>query len=200
MMNVKEYIESGVIEDYCLGLLSPDEMQAVAHNAVLYAEVKHEIEAYENALVKYAGEFAGNNPQGLKRNILDAIGNLELEENITENNTPVINKYSDAQNWLRFVKPLLPAALEGPCIIHPLPPKDGIEQFIYWTNLDVPHETHEDEQETILLLEGKCRCFIDDEPYDLQAGDFLSIPLHKQHNVEILNGPVMAIVQRVKVA
>ncbi len=199
-MNVKEYIESGIIEDYCLGLLSPEAMQDVARNAELYSGIKNEIEAYENALAKYAFALAENKPQTLKKDIFAALDNLEAEENISAENLPIINKYSDAGNWLRFVKPLLPEKLNRSSIIHELPAKNGIEQFVYWTFDDVPHETHEDEQETILLLEGECRCYIDDEVHDLQAGDFLSIPLHRSHNVTILNGPVLAIVQRVKVA
>ncbi|HWB26424.1 MAG TPA: cupin domain-containing protein [Chitinophagaceae bacterium] len=199
-MNVKEYIKSGIIEDYCLGLLSPEEMQAVALNAREYQEVRHEIETYEHVLVQYAAGLAEGNPKERKKDILDLLDNLADEENISAENLPIINKYSDAGTWLRFVKPLLPEKLPVPFIIHYLPAKNGVEQFIFWTHHDLPHETHDDEQETILLLEGHCRCFVDDEVIELQPGDFLSIPLHKQHNVEILHGPVMAVIQRVKVA
>jgi hypothetical protein len=32
-MNLKEYLSSGIIEDYCLGGLNPDDMRVVALNA-----------------------------------------------------------------------------------------------------------------------------------------------------------------------
>ncbi len=52
-MNVQEYINSGIIEDYCLGVLSPEERQSVAQNALLYAEIQTAIEENELALKRY---------------------------------------------------------------------------------------------------------------------------------------------------
>jgi len=199
-MNIKEYIDSGVIEDYCLGALDAAGMQSVAQNAALYVEVRDEIEAYETALAKYATEFSTGKKQQLKQSLFSAIDNLESELHITADNIPLINKYSDAASWLRFVKPLLPAALEAPFLIHDLPDKGDAARFIVWSHGGIPDETHTHAQETFLILEGRCRCFIGDEVVELGAGDFLSIPLHVPHNVEILDGPVMAVIQRVKVA
>ena len=197
---MKEYIESGVIEDYCLGALDAEGMQSVAQNAALYVEVRDEIEAYETALAKFAAELGTGKKQQLKQSLFITIDKLESEEHITIDNIPLINKYSDAASWLRFVRPLLPATLKSPFLVHDFPNRDGAERFILWSYGDIPHETHTDEQETFLILEGRCRCFINDEVVELGAGDFLSIPLHAEHNVEILDGPVMAVVQRAKVA
>jgi hypothetical protein len=55
-MNTEEYIKSGIIEDYCLGFLSPYEMEQVAKNAIHYTEIKNAIDVYENALKQYAAE------------------------------------------------------------------------------------------------------------------------------------------------
>jgi hypothetical protein len=69
-MDTEEYIKSGVIEDYCLGLLKPYEMEQVAQNAMRYKEIKIAIEAYENALKKYAEGWAVNPENKEKRNEL----------------------------------------------------------------------------------------------------------------------------------
>jgi hypothetical protein len=69
-MNTEEYIKSGVIEDYCLGLLKPYEMEEVAQNALHYKEIKAAIEAYETALKKYAEGWAVNDENKHKRNEL----------------------------------------------------------------------------------------------------------------------------------
>lgn len=199
-MKVMEYIESGIIEDYCLGLLKPAEMQAVANNAEEHEEIRKAIATYEDALVKYAAALAVEKPAGLKRKVFELIDNLEEEAAISADNIPLINKYSNADIWRNFVRPHLSEKLTRPFIVHDLPAKNGVEQFVFWTHQDLPHETHDDEQETILLLEGRCRCFINDEVIELNPGDFLSIPLHAEHNVEILDGPVLAVIQRVKVA
>jgi hypothetical protein len=65
-MDTEEYIKSGIIEDYCLGLLGPYEMEQVAQNAMRYKEIKIAIEAYENALKKYAEGWAVN-PKNMER-------------------------------------------------------------------------------------------------------------------------------------
>ena len=199
-MNVQEYINSGIIEDYCLGVLTPEEMKEVAHQAMIHDDIKFEIEAYESALKEYAGEFARDRKKDIKKNLFDIFDNLETEEDIHAENLPLINKYSSAENWLRFVKPLLPAKLEEPSMVHELPAKDGVDQFIFWTNEGLPYEIHKTTHETLLVLEGRCVCYIEDEVHELNPGDFLCIPLHKSHNVEIVNGPVMAVIQRIKVA
>jgi len=200
-MDIKAYIESGVIEDYCLGTLDAEGMQDVAQHAALYAEVQSEIDAYQTALEKYSAILAGGKSQHAKKNLLNIIDNIALEEDIDIENLPLINKYSDAGNWLRFIKPLLPETLQVPYLVHHLPGANDVERFIVWTHEHVPDETHTNVHETFLLLEGRCRCYIgDDEVLELGTGDFLSIPLHKPHNVEILSGPVMAVIQRVKVA
>lgn len=56
-MNINEYINSGVIEDYCLGVLNPIEMCAVVHNAELYPAIKDAIDASEEVLKKYAEDL-----------------------------------------------------------------------------------------------------------------------------------------------
>ena len=56
-MNLKEYITSGIIEDYCLGILNPIEMRSVAHIAERYPEIKDAINESENVLKKYAEDL-----------------------------------------------------------------------------------------------------------------------------------------------
>ncbi len=199
-MNIQEYINSGIIEDYCLGVLSAEDMQSVAKQAMLYPEIQQEIDAYEQVLKIYAAETGLSRQQRAKQNILDILDNLDTEGDIAIDNLPLINRHSSAGAWLRFVKPMLPVTLNTPSFVHELPGKDGVEQFIYWTNEDVPDEIHSTTYETLLVLEGRCRCFIEDEVHELGQGDFLAIPLFKSHNVQIIEGPVMAVMQRVKVA
>lgn len=56
-MNLKEYINSGIIEDYCLGVLNPIEMRTVARHAELYQEIEDAINISEAVLKKYAEEL-----------------------------------------------------------------------------------------------------------------------------------------------
>ena len=49
-MNLMEYINSGIIEDYCLGVLNPFEMQAVVLVAERYPQIKEAIDISESVL------------------------------------------------------------------------------------------------------------------------------------------------------
>ena len=53
-MNVKEYIESGILEKYVAGELSEQEMLEVERVAMQYPEVKAELEELQEALRVYA--------------------------------------------------------------------------------------------------------------------------------------------------
>jgi hypothetical protein len=59
-MNIMEYRQSGIIEDYCLGLLSEDEMREVAKNAKDHGEIRKAIEEFEAALKRYAKDWVMN--------------------------------------------------------------------------------------------------------------------------------------------
>ncbi len=56
-MNLMEYINSGIIEDYCLGVLNPFEMQAVVLVAERYPQIKEAIDISESVLKKYAEDL-----------------------------------------------------------------------------------------------------------------------------------------------
>ncbi len=56
-MKVVEYINSGVIEDYCLGVLNAFEMQKVTQLASKYQEIYEAIALTESVLIKYAEDL-----------------------------------------------------------------------------------------------------------------------------------------------
>jgi anti-sigma-K factor RskA len=53
-MDLEKYLSSGIIEDYCLGVLSPEEAQEVAQNAKQFPEIEKTISEIEEVLKKYA--------------------------------------------------------------------------------------------------------------------------------------------------
>ncbi len=56
-MNLKEYLDSGIIEDYCLGVLNPIEMRAVVRNAQRHQEIKDAIDLSEKVLKRYTEDL-----------------------------------------------------------------------------------------------------------------------------------------------
>jgi hypothetical protein len=53
-MNIQAYIESGILEEYVLGTVSPQEKQEVECMASIYPEIQQELQILETALEKYA--------------------------------------------------------------------------------------------------------------------------------------------------
>ena len=199
-MSLKDYIHSGMIEDYCLGLLTPEEMEDVAKQANINPEIKERISEYQLALKQYAAELGPATGKNQKKQLMEIIDNLEAETSINIKNLPLINKYSNSKKWLPVAKSVLPSALEEPTLMYELRDDKGINQFLLWTIADSPYELHEDVYETLLLLEGECICRVGEDAYHLHTGDFLPIPLHKPHNLEVVKGPVLLLVQRLEAA
>jgi hypothetical protein len=59
-MDLEKYLSSGVIEDYCLGVLSPEKAQEVAKNATQFPEIEQAIAEVEEILKKYAINLGTN--------------------------------------------------------------------------------------------------------------------------------------------
>lgn len=199
-MNKDEYISSGMIEDYCLGVLDDTQISAVEQAAALYPDIKQEIKKFQQSLEQYAFEFAKPVPENVREKILAITDNLALEEDHTKGRLPLLSKYSDSESWLRIVKPFIPEKLEREMFVRQIGNHNGIEHIVIWSNIPYPDEVHDDELESFIILKGKCRCTIGDEVTELGPGGYLSIPLYKHHDVEVIEGPVLAVIQRVKVA
>jgi hypothetical protein len=56
-MDLEKYLSSGIIEDYCLRVLSPEETPEVAQNAKQFPEIEKAIGEIEEVLKKYATDL-----------------------------------------------------------------------------------------------------------------------------------------------
>ena len=200
-MDIKTYIASGIIEDYCLGVLPEKESNRVLEQAKLHPEIKQEIDAFMQSLEQYAFNVSAEAATHLKQQTMDILKNLAIEEKQNIEQLPLLNKYTDHKNWLRIVEPVLPDSLNEKMFVHDIRKDDKVSQTVIWTHIDYPDEVHEEVEECFIILRGKCRCYIEDKIVELGPGGFLEIPMFTHHNVEVLgNDPVLAVVQRVKVA
>lgn len=199
-MDVSAYIDSGILQDYCLGLLSDGERAAVDEVCVQYPDVRMELAAVQHAMNVYAEAFRQAPHEALKNQIWQVLENINTEEKKSIDNLPLLNKFSDYRNWLDMVKPLLPEKLETPLFLKVIRHDDAVWQCVIWANTDYPDEVHEDVKECFMVLEGECECHIGDRVVRLTAGQYLDIPLHMHHDVRVISPEVLAVVQRQKVA
>ncbi|WP_354357458.1 anti-sigma factor [Pedobacter sp. UYP30] len=74
MENIKIYIETGALEQYVLGDLSPEEMLQVETMAALHEEVRKELDAIEQSLEKFAIQNAVQPPVDLEKKLFQKLG------------------------------------------------------------------------------------------------------------------------------
>ena len=194
MSKVQEFINSGILEEYCRGLLLPGEIQEVERMAGVYPAVQQAIDRITRTLTPPPSP-----DERLKKRILNTMNQLGEPPVFDLGNLPLINAYSDAEQWQRTVASIQPTREFRNLYVHPLRSGNGIEQFILWVKEEVKPEDHHDERESFLILEGECECQIGREKIRLSAGDYVDIPLDMEHTVRVLSPePVKAIIQRVK--
>jgi mannose-6-phosphate isomerase-like protein (cupin superfamily) len=184
-MNVQEYIVSGILQEYCLGLLSEKEKEVVERNCRQYPAIQAALDACRRQAPDPA----------LKETIWNLVENVNREEKGLEG-LPVLNRFSERDTWLKMVQPFLPGKLEQDLFVRTIRDDAGCTQFVLWTKIDIPEEVHEDVQECFIVLDGKCECYVGDEVFRLSAGGFFEIPLHVPHRVKIISSDVLAVVQR----
>ncbi|HEX6845555.1 MAG TPA: anti-sigma factor [Chitinophagaceae bacterium] len=98
-MNIKEYISSGVVESYVLGLLPAQERFEFEQNCLAYPELREARLAFELALEKQAMENSIIPPDDLKHRIASTI----FDENKTATVIPIQAATTGKFNWARWV-------------------------------------------------------------------------------------------------
>lgn len=97
-MNIKEYISSGILEDYVMGLVSEQDAREVERMAELHPEIREEIKTIQTALENYAGKYKIAPSPSLKKKIWAGI--QKQENNITkEPISKVVNINQNSQKY-----------------------------------------------------------------------------------------------------
>lgn len=73
IMDKKQFLESGLLQQYVLGLTTPEETNLVEHFISLYPDVRKEVNMLQGAMEDYAKQYAIPPPRRLKKKILSEI-------------------------------------------------------------------------------------------------------------------------------
>jgi mannose-6-phosphate isomerase-like protein (cupin superfamily) len=198
-MDIQAYIYSGVLEQYCLGMLDDEQAAFVVQMSALYPEVKSELGNIESAFENFAQDGAIEVNPVVRANIISAIEHTFSDAVLDIHDLPEIKKTSNYEGWLNCVAHLIPDTIED-FSAHVLRQTPAITQLLVISRVDVPEESHEEVFESLLILKGECECTIGTETIQMQAGDYIDIPLHIPHNVKVLSPYVVAILQHKAVA
>lgn len=199
MNDIQQLLESGQLELYVLGALSPEESSEIALAAEKYPLIRQEIEAIEIVMERVASANAQPTPSHLREKVLATFESLSQGAE-DPSRPPILRKTSkgtDYAYWLSLDNIAPPAEYENLFFIPIAQNEDGLSAVV-WINGHVEKEMHEDSIEKFLVLEGSCQINIEGEVFRLNAGDYLSVPPLLWHTVDVTSDiPCKLIVQRV---
>lgn len=107
-MNIKEYIESGILEAYVLGALTEGERAAVEADMVMYPELAQEVAAIEAAMQSFAEANAEEPPAHMQHQVWNAIQQQAAPQSVPEPQ-PAKEEVKPQPKVVEFVPPAAPA-------------------------------------------------------------------------------------------
>lgn len=79
-MITQDYITSGILQDYCLGLLAEEDERKVEAMCYTYPQVARELQQLRQALEKYAGSDTVRRRDELRKDVWEAVKKLWAHE------------------------------------------------------------------------------------------------------------------------
>ena len=154
-MDTGAYIDSGILQEYALGILNNVQRAEVEQVCAANPEIKMALRNIELGLQKFAEANALWPGDGLQDKIWATLENVNKEVQMDADNLPLINEFSNYKNWLRFVQDKLPREHAEEQFMQVLQHTDGVTQILLSSKTDIPAETHEDVLESFVILEGR---------------------------------------------
>lgn len=201
-MTIIEFINSGILELYVMGIASQSEQDEVEKMAIIYPEIRQEIDAISKALENYAMAHSIQ-PGKLVKPMLMAT--IDYSERIKNGETvtfpPLLHKNSKVKDYLEWIsRPDLniPVSYKEDIFAKIIGYTPTMTTAIVWIKKEAPREIHDHEFESFLIIEGTCNIIVSDTSNYLAAGDYFTIPLHQYHQVIVTSSiPCKAILQRI---
>jgi quercetin dioxygenase-like cupin family protein len=199
-MNIEAYIQSGVLDDYCLGLLPEAEARLLEEYCRLYPALQAELHQRQQALETYSLTHAIQPPAHLKASTMDLFDNLAKEAVMGEGNYPRINKYADTEAWMQAITHLLPPADFSGLFVTAFYEDEQVVQMLMYSTEGLPEEEHNNIYESFIILRGACEVCMEGKVFPLKQGDFFEVPMNIPHSVVLKTDLCIAIVQHLKAA
>lgn len=203
MDDLNTYLDTGIIEAYCLGNLSPAQAAEVTAMAAAHPAVREEIEMTLAALGQYPKSPAPR-PE-LKQRVLDFLDPFLQPEHIDLANPPLIHRFSDANAWNSALATVTPDIEEQGFAARVLKETDDVVLSVVWLSADLVEAQHSDDEfrESFFILEGACECDFEGKIVRFGAGDYFDIPPNTRHVIKNISEGlpyVKGLVQRRKAA
>jgi mannose-6-phosphate isomerase-like protein (cupin superfamily) len=201
MNTINAYIESGLLELYVLGLCSEAEAATIKQLALQHPEIETELQKIEAALQLYAESQAATPSAEARAMLIATIDYTTRLQNGEPVTTPPLlhsgSAIADFEPWLSRTDMIRPEDNDL-IFLKLIGANEKATTAILWLDKGAPPETHTDEHERFLILEGTCDIVVNGKSNLLKAGDYFEIPLHADHHVMVTSDcACKAILQRV---
>ncbi len=201
-MTSKEYIDSGILENYVMGMANHSEREEVEMMAAANPDIRHEIDAINDALEKYALSHSIE-PSPMVKPLLMAT--IDYSERIKSGEPfsfpPVLHENStieDYATWLNRPDLVFSGSEQDNIFAKIIGYTPAMVTAIVWIKQETPREIHDTEHERFLIIEGRCDILVGDKISHLVPGDYFDIPLHEYHMVKVTSSiACKAILQRI---
>ncbi|MCP9750015.1 cupin domain-containing protein [Ferruginibacter sp. HRS2-29] len=204
MERIKALLKSGMIELYVMGLADANHAAEIETLARSFPEIQQAIDDFSIQMEGYLQQNAVPPSMKVKPMIMAIIEYKQRLKNGQKIKAPPglhqDSRAADYAEWLALPGMSEPLPEENITLkIIGLTPTSS--QAILWIRKGTPWETHQNELESFLVLEGTCIITIGTERHLLSAGDYLAIPLFQPHQVVVTSTiPCKAILQRLALA
>jgi len=207
MIDINEYIESGVIEEYYLGILSEDNIDQLMELKTQYPELRAYMDNVAEANTMFFTSIQMEPPANSLLLVKAAIHDNRLWTNTQlDSETKLlpqfikISKHTLIEKVEAVIKELKPPADYNNIFPTLLYADEKRQLILVWVKKNIPMEKHPELDESFFILEGTADCYIDDEVFQMVKGDFMSIPPKSKHEVLITSKtPAKAILCRVAI-
>lgn len=194
------YIASGILELYVAGLTSEEETQQVELVAASSPVIQKEIAAIETVIESWAASQAVAPDPGVKAFVMATV---EYTERLKGGELPADPPHlhagatiTDYAAWLD--REDMHYTGNEPIYAKIIGYTPQAISAIVWLKEKATAETHHDQYERFLIVEGSCDITVGERIYQLQPGDYFEIPLHQDHHVQVTSAiPCKIILQRV---
>ena len=200
MLTNKEYIDSGILEQYVLGIASTAESDEVEMMAANNPDIQAELEAIAQSLKIYGKAGAVEPNPVIKPFLMATIDYTErLKNGEPVSDPPILTENSlvaDYAAWLNRPDMASPGTEDIFAKIIGYTP--AAITAIVWLKEYAPQEVHDNEYERFLIVEGTCNIIVGDKVHQFVPGDYFAIPLYENHSVKVTSSiPCKIILQRV---
>jgi mannose-6-phosphate isomerase-like protein (cupin superfamily) len=199
-MKNNDLLNSGLLEEYVLGLTSLDETMEIEAFAANDSAIRAAIDSISTSLETFAFTNAVAPDPLIKPFLMATINYTErMEAGEPASDPPMLSEKSriaDYATWLNREDMVYRGKDE--IFARIIGYKPEALTAIVWLKDYAPTEVHDHEYEKFLVVEGTCNIMVEGQSNNLVPGDYFAIPLHKNHMVKVTsNIPCKVILQRV---